>query len=167
MHTGGRKVAVLVIGASVVAFGVALLFVPKTTNLGLLTVLFLILGAEFVNGWTDAPNAIAKVVGTCSLSPGAALALAYVFNLIGVMSGTADATTIGTGTAIGGWEIIRTLGRRITTLKTHDGFAAELAAAGTISWLPDSVSRSARPTRSRHRSWGSGRFAGLARYAGV
>ncbi|MEK7408041.1 MAG: inorganic phosphate transporter [Acidobacteriota bacterium] len=66
-------------------------------NLERLAVLLLILGAEFVNGWTDAPNAIATVVGTRSLSPRAALALASVFNLIGVMSGTAVATTIGTG----------------------------------------------------------------------
>lgn len=66
-------------------------------SLELLVVLILILGAEFVNGWTDAPNAIATVVGTRSLSPGAAIALASVFNLLGVMSGTAVATTIGTG----------------------------------------------------------------------
>ncbi len=63
----------------------------------LLLVLLLILGAEFVNGWTDAPNAIATVVGTRSLSPTAALAMASVFNLIGVMSGTAVAATIGKG----------------------------------------------------------------------
>lgn len=66
-------------------------------NLELLAVLLLILGAEFVNGWTDAPNAIATVVGTRSLSPRVALALASVFNLFGVMSGTAVATTIGKG----------------------------------------------------------------------
>ena len=37
------------------------------------------------------------------------------------------------GTSIGGWRIIRTLGTRITNLKTHQGFAAEIAAAGTIT----------------------------------
>jgi PiT family inorganic phosphate transporter len=36
-------------------------------------VLLLILGAEFVNGWTDAPNAIATVVSTKVLSPAKAL----------------------------------------------------------------------------------------------
>jgi PiT family inorganic phosphate transporter len=66
-------------------------------SLELLVVLLLILGAEFVNGWTDAPNAIATVIGTRSLSPRSALVLASVFNLIGVMSGTAVAMTIGTG----------------------------------------------------------------------
>ena len=63
----------------------------------LIAVLLLILAAEFVNGWTDAPNAIATVVGTRSLSPRVALAVASVFNLIGVLSGTAVATTIGKG----------------------------------------------------------------------
>jgi PiT family inorganic phosphate transporter len=53
------------------------------------TVLFLVLAAEFVNGWTDAPNAIATVVSTRVLSPLRALAMASVFNLLGTMSGTA------------------------------------------------------------------------------
>jgi PiT family inorganic phosphate transporter len=60
-------------------------------------VLLLILGAEFVNGWTDAPNAIATVVGTRSLSPDQAVLMAAVLNLLGVLSGTAVAATIGKG----------------------------------------------------------------------
>jgi PiT family inorganic phosphate transporter len=64
-------------------------------SIGLLIVLLLILGAEFVNGWTDAPNAIATVVSTRSLSPFQALVMASVFNLLGVLSGTAVAATIG------------------------------------------------------------------------
>jgi PiT family inorganic phosphate transporter len=63
---------------------------------GLVLVLLLILGAEFVNGWTDAPNAIATVVSTRSLSPIQAVLMASVLNLVGVMSGTAVASTIGT-----------------------------------------------------------------------
>ena len=64
---------------------------------GLLVVLILILGAEFVNGWTDAPNAIATVVSTRSLSPLQAVIMAAVLNLAGVLSGTAVAATIGKG----------------------------------------------------------------------
>jgi len=65
---------------------------------GLLLVLLLILGAEFVNGWTDAPNAVATVISTRALPPLAAIIMAAVFNLIGVfLSGTAVAKTIGTG----------------------------------------------------------------------
>jgi inorganic phosphate transporter, PiT family len=61
---------------------------------GLFVVLLLILGAEFVNGWTDAPNAIATVVSTRSLSPLQAVLMAGALNLAGVLSGTAVATTI-------------------------------------------------------------------------
>jgi PiT family inorganic phosphate transporter len=64
---------------------------------GLILVLLLILGAEFVNGWTDSPNAIATVVGTRSLTPLQAVIMAAVLNLAGVLSGTAVATTIGKG----------------------------------------------------------------------
>jgi len=64
---------------------------------GLILVLLLIVGAEFVNGWTDAPNAIATVVSTRALSPRQAVLMASVFNLAGVFSGTAVAATIGKG----------------------------------------------------------------------
>lgn len=66
-------------------------------ELGLIIVLLLILGAEFVNGWTDSPNAIATVVGTRSLSPIQAVIMAAVLNLFGVLSGTKVAATIGKG----------------------------------------------------------------------
>src|SRR5687767_972947 len=66
-------------------------------NLLLLLVLGLVLAAEFVNGWTDAPNAIATVVSTRVLSPRVAVMMATVFNALGAMSGTAVAATIGTG----------------------------------------------------------------------
>lgn len=61
----------------------------------LVLVLVLILWAEFVNGWTDAPNAIATVVSTRVLSPKKAVIMASVLNLLGAFSGTAVATTIG------------------------------------------------------------------------
>jgi PiT family inorganic phosphate transporter len=60
-------------------------------------VLLLILAAEFVNGWTDAPNAIATVVSTRVLTPQQALGLATVLNVFGTMSGTAVAATIAKG----------------------------------------------------------------------
>jgi len=62
-----------------------------------LIVLGLVLAAEFVNGWTDAPNAIATVVSTRVLSPSRALILATILNILGTMSGTAVAATIGKG----------------------------------------------------------------------
>jgi PiT family inorganic phosphate transporter len=66
-------------------------------GLGLALVLLLILGAEFVNGWTDAPNAIATVISTRSLSPYQAVVMAAALNLLGTLSGTAVAATIGKG----------------------------------------------------------------------
>jgi PiT family inorganic phosphate transporter len=67
-----------------------------TIELGI--VLFLCLAAEFTNGLTDAPNAIATVISTRSLSPGKAVIMAVTLNILGVLiTGTAVATTIGTG----------------------------------------------------------------------
>jgi PiT family inorganic phosphate transporter len=56
-----------------------------------------ILGFEAVNGWTDAPNAIATVVSTRVLPPIPAVGMAALFNLLGALSGTAVAATIGEG----------------------------------------------------------------------
>ena len=61
----------------------------------LVLTLALVLAAEFVNGWTDAPNAIATVVSTRVLSPQRALFMASVLNAVGALSGTAVAFTIG------------------------------------------------------------------------
>jgi PiT family inorganic phosphate transporter len=60
-------------------------------------ILALVLAAEFVNGWTDAPDAIATVVSTRVLSPYRAVLMATTLNILGAMSGTAVAATIGTG----------------------------------------------------------------------
>lgn len=60
-------------------------------------VLVLILGAEFVNGWTDAPNAIATVVSTRVLRPYTAVVMATGLNIAGAFSGVAVAQTIGKG----------------------------------------------------------------------
>src|SRR3972149_4248112 len=64
---------------------------------GLIPVLLLVLAAEFVNGWTDAPNAIATVVSTRVLTPSVAVVMATGLNILGAMSGTAVAATIGKG----------------------------------------------------------------------
>lgn len=113
-------------------------------GLGLTIVLLLILGAEFVNGWTDAPNAIATVVSTRALSPGQAVAMAAVLNLAGALSGTAVARTIGqgivdpsvinlvtVGSAMTGIIIWSSLAARwgIPTSESH-GLVAGLAGAG-------------------------------------
>jgi PiT family inorganic phosphate transporter len=66
-------------------------------TVALVVALATVLAAEFVNGWTDAPNVIATIVSTGVLSPRVAIAMAVVFNVVGAMSGTAVAATVGRG----------------------------------------------------------------------
>lgn len=70
-------------------------------TLHLLCVLALVLGAEFINGYTDAPNATATAVATGLLSRRRALWWAAVANLLGLFPalvlGTPVAHTIGKG----------------------------------------------------------------------
>ena len=51
----------------------------------LLGILALVIGVTIISGATDAPNAIASAVSTRCLTPGAALALAAVFNFVGLV----------------------------------------------------------------------------------
>ncbi len=70
---------------------------PEGTFL-LIAALLLTLAAEFINGWTDAPNSIAIAVSTRVLSPYQAVVMAAVLNIVGALvTGTAVAATIGTG----------------------------------------------------------------------
>ena len=67
-----------------------------TDTYGFLIFAFIaVLAFEAVNGWTDAPNAVATVVSTRALPPVVAVAMAAVLNLAGALSGTAVAKTIG------------------------------------------------------------------------
>lgn len=53
--------------------------------LSLIVIITLTLGVIFVNGWTDAPNAIATVVSTRVMRPGTAVKMAAVFNFLGTL----------------------------------------------------------------------------------
>ena len=66
-------------------------------TIALLVALATVLAAEFVNGWTDAPNVIATIVSTGVLAPRPAIIMAVVFNVLGAMGGTAVAATVGAG----------------------------------------------------------------------
>ena len=63
----------------------------------LLLVILSALVFEFINGFHDTANSIATVVATKVLSPGHAVMLAAVMNLIGAFAGTAVAKTISSG----------------------------------------------------------------------
>jgi len=54
-------------------------------TLTLVIIVLLVMGVVFVNGWTDAPNAIATVISTRSMKPQSAVYMAAVFNFLGVL----------------------------------------------------------------------------------
>jgi PiT family inorganic phosphate transporter len=61
-------------------------FLEQTiSNPALFIITLLTLGVIMVNGWTDAPNAIATCVSTRSMGPGSAILMAAVFNFLGVL----------------------------------------------------------------------------------
>lgn len=118
---------------------------------GLIPVLLLVLAAEFVNGWTDAPNAIATVVSTRVMAPSTALVMATVLNVVGAMSGTAVAATIGKGIvrpeaidvvtiaaamiAIVTWSTLAWM-RGLPTSESH-ALVAALAGSGLVTAGPN------------------------------
>jgi len=60
-------------------------FLKQLSNPALLITVVLLLGVILVNGWTDAPNAIATCISTRSISPTNAIIMAAVFNFLGVL----------------------------------------------------------------------------------
>ena len=63
----------------------------------LILVIAAAVGFAVANGFNDAANAIATVIGTRTLSPRAAIIMAACFNFLGAATGTAVAMTIGKG----------------------------------------------------------------------
>lgn len=59
-----------------------------TSSPPLAIVSLLTIGVILVNGWTDAPNAIATCVSTRSMPPRAAIMMATVFNFLGIVAMT-------------------------------------------------------------------------------
>ena len=98
-----------------------------------LLVLGLVLAAEFVNGWNDATNAIATVISTRVMSPAQAVVMACVFNILGAMSGTAVAATIGKG-------IVRPELINLTTVGAAVSAIVIWGAPASYAGLPISIS---------------------------
>lgn len=100
----------------------------------LIVALLLTLSAEFVNGWNDAPNAIATVISTRVLRPHYALAMAAVLNLTGaIVTGTAVASTIGQG-------IVKPEAVGLSVVGAATLAIAVWGAVATIQGLPISIS---------------------------
>jgi len=63
----------------------------------LFCVIILALIFDFINGFHDTANAIATSVSTRVLSPKVAVSMAAILNMVGALSGTAVAKTVGAG----------------------------------------------------------------------
>jgi PiT family inorganic phosphate transporter len=117
---------------------------PDSSLVVLIIIIILAIGFGLVNGFNDAANAIATVIGTRVLSPRNAIFVAAVANLAGALTGLEVAKTIGKGIlipdAITNLTVISALGAVIVwgSIATYlglpvsitHGFVAGLAAAG-------------------------------------
>lgn len=91
----------------------------------LIVVLVLVIGVTVISGATDAPNAIASAVSTRCLKPGTALALAAIFNFVGLVG----MTYISTAVAHTMFNMVNFSGN------THQALMALIAAMiGSIGW---------------------------------
>lgn len=70
---------------------------PDSELLLLIVVVVFALIFDFINGFHDSANAIATSVATRVLSPGAAVSMAAILNVVGALTGTAVASTVGKG----------------------------------------------------------------------
>jgi PiT family inorganic phosphate transporter len=69
----------------------------STPLLALILIVAIALVFDFINGFHDTANAIATSVATRVLTPGVAVLMAGVLNVVGALTGTAVATTVGRG----------------------------------------------------------------------
>ena len=70
---------------------------PDSALMLLILIVAIALAFDFINGFHDTANAIATSVATRVLSPGRAVLMAGVLNVVGALSGTAVASTVGKG----------------------------------------------------------------------
>ena len=62
-------------------------FINLISNTPMLIVaIILVIGVVFINGWTDAPNAIATCISTRCIKPKTAIIMAAIFNFLGVLT---------------------------------------------------------------------------------
>lgn len=82
----------------------------------------------FTHGMNDAQ----KVMGVITLALFSAKQIDDITVPMWVMM--ACATVMGMGTIIGGWKVIKTLGMRLAHIRPIEGFAAETAAGGVLTF---------------------------------
>jgi len=98
----------------------------------LILVILVAIGFGVANGFNDAANAIAAVIGSRALSPRAAIAMAAVFNFAGAATGTAVAMTIGKG-------IVDAQALTLTTIIAGAGAIVIWAVVATRYGIPISL----------------------------
>ena len=98
----------------------------------LIMVLVVAIAFGISNGFNDAANAIATVIGTRSLSPRAAIVMAALCNFAGAATGTAVAMTIGKGIVAPEFLTLTTIAAGTaavviwTTIATYQGMPVSL-----------------------------------------
>jgi inorganic phosphate transporter, PiT family len=70
---------------------------PNAALAGLIFIIVVGLIFDFINGFHDTANAIATTVATRAMSPAAAVGMSAVLNVVGALTGTAVAATVGEG----------------------------------------------------------------------
>jgi len=98
----------------------------------LILVILVAIGFGVANGFNDAANAIAAVIGSRALSPRAAIAMAAFFNFAGAATGTAVAMTIGKG-------IVDAQALTLTTIIAGAGAIVIWAVVATRYGIPISL----------------------------
>jgi PiT family inorganic phosphate transporter len=120
-------------------------------QIALIAIVILAIGFDFMNGFHDAANAIATSVSTRVLTPRQAILMAAVLNMVGALTGTAVAKTIGSG-------IVET-----SAINNNTIIAALIAAIiwNILTWYL------ALPTSSSHALIASIIGAGVATAGGI
>lgn len=117
----------------------------------------LTLGVIFVNGWTDAPNAIATCITTRCMRPKAAIIMSAVFNFLGVLIMThinaSVASTISNMVDFGG--------------NTHEALIALCAALFSIVVYSVTASMFGIPTSESHSLIAGLSGAAIAMHNGI
>jgi len=98
----------------------------------LILVIAVAIAFGIANGFNDAANAIATVIGTRTLSPQAAIIMAACFSFLGASTGTAVAMTIGQG-------IISTEALTMSIVLAGSGAVTVWALAATYFGMPISL----------------------------
>ena len=118
------------------AFAAALMGDPVLALIVVLT-----LGATVVNGATDAPNAIATVVGTKAMRPGPAIAMAAVCNFVGL----AAITMVSSAVALTIFKMVNFGGDNQAALIALAAAMVAIIVWGVTAWyfgIPTSQSHS-------------------------